>query len=228
MIDNNNGNTGDMDTCVEDGDDDDDGDDENPLLWIGGNDGVESLMEETTFSARRKRAGRRDWGIPTFHDQVDRGVNFFQLRKLDDGENPTAEDSKTTTTSSSITVHLEHRKHSTASDLWDSALVLVHNLSRVLDPLSQGRGFPREASVIELGAGTGAVGLFCAKCLGAHRVVLTDLPGCLSLLERNKLTNGFNDCDQVTILGLDWTHEQLPPSLPKDGFDIILGSDLCK
>jgi hypothetical protein len=86
--------------------------------------------------------------------------------------------------------------------------------------------------------------LFCAKCLGAQHVLLTDLPDNLALLERNAHANGYNYCttsrtnpmedtEKVSILPLDWT-EAAPTNDPKrllsfgnhHTIDIILGSDV--
>ena len=157
-------------------------------------------------SGRRSRAVRRDWGIPTFEDQIDRGICTFDLANLQDP-------------SSYVTIALEHRKHSTGSDLWDSALVLTHNLESLVGAMT-------DMHVVELGSGTGAVGLYCSRCLNAKHVILTDLPENLELLQRNRSVNGISNAF-VSIAPLDWTSDCLPDGL-SSGADLVLGSDLCK
>lgn len=74
----------------------------------------------------------------------------------------------------------------------------------------QCRYFDREGirfdgkTVVELGSGTGFVGLFVAK-RGASRVFLTDIdaPKVLSVLEENVSANGFA-APAVTVTSLDW------------------------
>lgn len=192
--------------CVSD-------DDANPFLSIGDHDLV-GLWEST--ETKKDQKVFRNWGIPSFSDQIDRGVRTFTLSR-DDSPSP------------SVTLHLEHRLRSTDSDLWDSALVLAHCLARpgVLLPDHVNPSF-HDRTVLELGSGTGAVGLFCAKCLPAKHVVLTDLEGNLDLLEKNRTENGLDE--QVVIFPLDWTNQTLPPEVYFDqaGTDIIVGSYLCK
>lgn len=173
------------------------------------NDPFQSLdcnLFEERKAAARPRAVRRNWGIPTFEDQIDRGILSFTLSKLQDP-------------SKFITIALEHRKHSTGSDLWDSALVLAHNLEALV-PSLEGK------TILELGSGTGAVGLYCSRCLGAKHVVLTDLPENLELLERNRIANGISET-LVSIAPLDWMSEDFPDAA-LSGIDLIVGSDLCK
>lgn len=155
---------------------------------------------------------QRDWGIPTFSDQIDKGISSVDLVDPSDATNK-------------VKIHLEHRKHSTGSDLWDSALVLAYGLSGILDTTSL-----ESKTILELGSGTGAVGLYCANCLGAKRSVLTDLPDNLELIQRNRNENGLEE-DAVEIVALDWTDKQLPSKITEcypTGFDLILGSDLCE
>merc|ERR1711928_175264 len=61
--------------------------------------------------------------------------------------------------------------------VWDPAIVLAKYLQTVQGQL-QGR------SVIELGSGTGVVGL-SAAALGASPVLLTDLPALIELIQHN-------------------------------------------
>jgi hypothetical protein len=197
--------------CVSD----EDGD---PFFVMGGQDLV-GLWEGTDTKKDQKVVRARNWGIPSFSDQIDRGVRTFTLSSQDDSP------------SRSVTIHLEHRLHSTGSDLWDSALVLSHCLVRpgVVLPNDEVNPSFYGKTVLELGSGTGAVGLFCAKCLDAKHVVLTDLKDNLDLLQKNRTENGLDE-EQVTICPLDWTNPSLPPEVyfDQNGPDIIVGSDLCK
>ena len=115
-------------------------------------------------------AKRRGW-LPDFHDQIDRGVNSYALRAC--GEE--------------VTVGIAWRENGTGSDLWDSALVvagyLEHSKSHFPSDYWAGK------RVVELGSGTGALGLLVSK-LGVSEVFLTDLPECCPLLEKNALANG--------------------------------------
>jgi Lysine methyltransferase len=185
----------------------------NPFLSIGDQDLV-GLWEST--DTKKDHNVIRNWGIPSFSDQIDRGIRTFTLSR-DDCPTP------------SVTLHLEHRLHSTGSDLWDSALVLAHCLARpgVVLPDDVNPSF-YDRTVLELGSGTGAVGLFCAKCLHAKHAVLTDLKDNLDLLRKNRTENGLDE--QVAICPLDWTHQTLPPEVYFDqtGADIVVGSDLCE
>jgi hypothetical protein len=167
------------------------------------------------------RPPERNWGLPSFKDQIDRRITYYDLK----------------VPPHTIRLNLEFRKHSTGSDLWDSALVLANFL-----PLLNLAG----KRVVELGSGVGAVGLMCKK-FGAS-ITLTDLPENCDLICRNALENGFNVFNMGTPKGLEkdnisatsydkivhvcpirWgtTSEHLPAHLiQQGGVDLILGSDL--
>ncbi|XP_039274165.2 protein N-lysine methyltransferase METTL21D-like [Styela clava] len=86
--------------------------------------------------------------------------------------------------------------------VWDAALVLAYYLQT-----QKARDhFVRNKNVIELGAGTGIVGLVAAAC-GAKLVILTDLPELLPLLQKNVVENQevFKENDRnVNIFQLRW------------------------
>ncbi|XP_002119296.2 protein N-lysine methyltransferase METTL21D-like [Ciona intestinalis] len=63
--------------------------------------------------------------------------------------------------------------------VWDAALVLLKYLAT-----PSGRKYVQNKCVIELGAGTGVVGL-SADIVGASKVILTDLPHILPLIDHN-------------------------------------------
>lgn len=173
----------------------------NPFLSLD----VNALVEDAVAipSRRSNVKPARNWGIPTFSDQIDRKITTYRL-------------------CDSVTVHLEHRLHSTGSDLWDSSLVMAHAIRNWIPDMTGWH-------VLELGSGTGAVGLYCSKALGAH-VVLTDLNDNLALLDRNRAENGLELDVDIHIAALDWTADVLPEVVTRggQGVDLILGSDLCK
>lgn len=93
-----------------------------------------------------------------------------------------------------VEVGLAWRENGTGSDLWDSALVLAgyFECCPAFAPLEVGgsnKSFWAGKRVVELGSGTGALGLLIAKLRAAH-VVLTDLPECCPLLRKNARANG--------------------------------------
>ena len=123
--------------------------------------------------------------------------------------------------------HAKESKHSadgscTASTVWDAGIVLAtHVFHKSPAASSSGR-------LLDLGAGTGIVGLAAAASGRFRRVVLSDLPTVVPLLERNasanaKATNGTN----VDVLPLTWDDDQMLDRAASSGpFDVIVGGDL--
>ena len=234
---------------------DEDNDDElelNPFLTIGtsgeDDDNEERILSlfspnesDKKLSAQKSKVHRRNWGIPDFEDQCN-GISIFTLYPVnDEGEPQNSENGQ-------VKVNLEHRLHSTGSDLWDAALVLAHALERpgIIQSQSDCRlpvalvsdNFAskmllQDTLIVELGSGTGAVGLFCHKCLGAQHVILTDLEPNLDLIRSNQRENCIPD-ESVSILTLDWCDKTLPSVLQNEitarskNCDqvLIIGSDL--
>ena len=95
----------------------------------------------------------------------------------------------------------------TASRVWPASAELALHVADVV----------RGKRVVELGAGAGLAGLAC-KVLGAARVVLTDLPENLPLLQRNAARNGLDD---VVVAPFDW----LTPTTLGERFDVVLAAD---
>jgi predicted nicotinamide N-methyase len=93
----------------------------------------------------------------------------------------------------------------TASRVWPASAELALHVADVV----------RGKKVVELGAGAGLAGLASAV-LGAARVVLTDLPENLPLLQRNAARNGLD----VAVAAFDW----MDPNLGEQ-FDVVLAAD---
>eukprot|EP00891_Asterochloris_glomerata_P000269 jgi/Astpho2/269/Aster-x0910 len=96
----------------------------------------------------------------------------------------------------------------------DAGLVLIHYLAtdKVAEEV-------KDKTILELGAGTGAVGL-AASLLGAQSVLLTDLPHLVPCLQANIQANSLQHC--VAAAALTWGGAL--PDLPAP--DVILASDL--
>jgi len=98
----------------------------------------------------------------------------------------------------------------TANNIWDGAYVLAKLLELCAAEGDAAVVAVRGARVLELGSGTGLVGL-AAAAAGAAAVVLTDLPYALPLLTANVQHNVEATAGaQVHVAALDWTRP-LPP-----------------
>lgn len=94
--------------------------------------------------------------------------------------------------------------------LWEASMVLAQLLTTM--PPSSGR-----RSMLELGAGLGAPGLFAAAC--GYKVTLSDYePHILDFQQISAAANNLLNIDHVII---DWLN---PPDLPR--FDIIVGAEI--
>ncbi|EIM88167.1 uncharacterized protein STEHIDRAFT_95156 [Stereum hirsutum FP-91666 SS1] len=108
---------------------------------------------------------------------------------------------------------------------WPAGEVLARHIARRADPSSDGASFGSTKSplaninVLELGSGTGLVGLVAAL-LGAKHVWITDQTPLLPIMQRNIELNGLQD--RVTASELNWG-EPLPPSIPHP--QLILAAD---
>jgi predicted nicotinamide N-methyase len=105
---------------------------------------------------------------------------------------------------------------------WTSSVLL----SRRLTSLS--RYLPRSHSrVLELGAGTGLVGI-AAACVWGVSVTLTDLPEILPNLRENigKNLKLINACGgDACALPLDWSDDTNVPEADNDRYPVILAAD---
>jgi hypothetical protein len=103
--------------------------------------------------------------------------------------------------------------------VWDSARVLLAFLA-LLPPARAGLA---GRSVVELGCGTGCVGVYLAKACGASRVVMTDGEKVLcDLALRNAARNGVSSL--CSSLPLDWGCKEPPPEL--HGCDVVVAADV--
>ena len=97
--------------------------------------------------------------------------------------------------------------------VWTAATVLAAAIHAGKIPVA-------DASVVELGAGTGLVGIVAAAS-GANDVTLTDYPALLPLLARNAAANGV-DC---AVHGFVWGDDAPYTWRPEP--TVILGSDIA-
>lgn len=104
--------------------------------------------------------------------------------------------------------------------LWRSAGAMCRWMRR-------NEGAVRGARVLELGAGTGAVGIFAAA-LGAREVVLTDgEAGLLPLLASNARRNRPLLSHGTEVTAGRWRFGDDPPACARAGaFDLVLGTDI--
>lgn len=101
-----------------------------------------------------------------------------------------------------------------AAVVWDAAVVLAEYLSK--NPMIvAGR------KVIELGAGTGLVGILCSQ-IGAD-VTVTDRPIALNILNENILLNRDNVTGSIRAEELSWGRNLDTFS---QAFGVVLGADI--
>jgi predicted nicotinamide N-methyase len=105
----------------------------------------------------------------------------------------------------------------TGGSVWESGTYLAQYLRGLDVDWAQSR-------VLELGTGTGLVGLTAAQC-GAREVWLTDQV--LHVARHNRDANfDGTDRDRVKLHSLRWGDPDAIAAIAEDGFDIILGSDI--
>lgn len=115
----------------------------------------------------------------------------------------------------------------TASTVWDAGIVLAtHVFERFRRSGDRGVG----SRCLDLGSGTGIVGLAAAASGGFTHVVLTDLPSVVPLLERNVERNraAIDDGVSVESMPLCWDDvAKLQHCACSFGpFDLLVGGDL--
>lgn len=120
--------------------------------------------------------------------------------------------------------------------LWPAATILVTLLDNIRSgestPFSelfkrQEKGDSLPLSILELGSGTGVVGIAAAAILGA-KVTVTDLPHVLPNIQFNVDANSKvleQQCGGVDVAALSWGDNQHMEAVGRD-YDLILGSDV--
>ncbi|XP_078178086.1 uncharacterized protein LOC144572398 [Carex rostrata] len=130
---------------------------------------------------------------------------------------------------STITIR-ELRSQGLSFQLWPAASSLVSlldlNPSLLLSPLQLKQN---PLKILELGSGTGLVGIAAAALLGAH-VTLTDLPNVLPNLQFNAELNSSiisSRCGLISVQQLRWGDEQDVTNVAStENFDLVVGSDV--
>lgn len=109
---------------------------------------------------------------------------------------------------------------------WEAALFLGAYLSS-----PEGNHFVTGRNVLELGAGTGFLSIFCAKHLGAQRVLATDgSHEVISDIKSNIHLNELEDGELIQPAILQWGHALIGGVADcredKRSYDLILGADV--
>ncbi|KAK5741875.1 Protein-lysine N-methyltransferase rrg1 [Elasticomyces elasticus] len=198
-----------------------------PLAWIE-DDGEKERVWESAAQRMSERSGRmargdlrRGFGIPLYAANVEGGC--VQDREVEIAEEMFE-----------ITIH---EPAMTADSMglktWASSYLLAKRLSILREKLPR---MGEEARILELGAGTGLVGLAAAVIL-QRTVILTDLPEILPNLQRNVRNNAAllaTHGAKVETAVLDWSQPgdfTLPGSnsgqqlSPSHTFPLILAAD---
>lgn len=81
----------------------------------------------------------------------------------------------------------------------------------------------KDVSVLELGSGTGLVGLYAAKAMPSVRVVLTDVDEHVALLAANIKLNGLEG--RVAAEPIDWRSEADLSRLEAASYDVVVATD---
>jgi len=95
--------------------------------------------------------------------------------------------------------------------IWDAARVFLHFLAKqphgYFDYLKIDQNIQESPKIVELGAGTGVVGLAMARLHPVSKVWLTEMSeGCLKLMNKSILQNGL--ADRVKEMPLMWGKDE--------------------
>lgn len=111
---------------------------------------------------------------------------------------------------------------------WNAAIVLCKMLDSKDTRIQL---FPSDQRILELGCGTGLLGITCAK-LGAQRVYMTDYMD--EIIDNTRLNLSLNQVDDRTeVCRLDWfnldqhTLPRIPSTNEDVKFEVIVASDVC-
>eukprot|EP00924_Labyrinthula_sp_SR-Ha-C_P004039 snap_masked-scaffold_3-processed-gene-11.28-mRNA-1 protein AED:1.00 eAED:1.00 QI:0/0/0/0/1/1/2/0/470 len=106
--------------------------------------------------------------------------------------------------------------------LWDSAIIFQQALEENIDFILFKLNIPQNVKLIELGAGTGALSIYCQKLFKKKKLfmetTITDLEEVIPLIKQNILLNSLDG--EIKCKMLPWGSE------PKEYFDIVLMSDV--
>ena len=109
---------------------------------------------------------------------------------------------------------------------WEAAKYLA---SFLCSPTGRPYVFGRR--IIELGAGTGLVSIFCARHLEAEFTLATDGAGeVVDSIVENMYLNGLDSRKTMEAVVLKWGHAVLPGLVLDEegtrGYDLVLGADI--
>ena len=192
-----------------------------------------------------------------FFEMANCPVVSFQIAE-DDFHSSTVfhpEKSRTTTTTSSSSsnarmIHVEQKQeleNSCGGIVWESAFALAEYLRKtVFEKKKKKKKKKKNATkttllrdCIDIGAGTGFLGIWVHKVAKMQRTVLTDTMKCFDLMrrnvERNFSSNDDDDDDDershatIDVKPLDWTSKQDLDALTTTGrgkFDLLVATDV--
>ncbi len=115
---------------------------------------------------------------------------------------------------------------STGLRTWDAALHLGAYLAS-----HTGKACVHGKNILELGAGTGFLSIFCAKHAGAIHVLATDGDGdAVDDIGANIYLNGLEDSGRIETIVLKWGHALIDELLSGQDegrmYDVVLGADV--
>ena len=188
-----------------------------------------------------------------FFEMANCPVVSFQIAE-DDFHSSTVfhpEKSRTTTSSSSSNarmIHVEQKQeleNSCGGIVWESAFALAEYLRKTVFEKKKKKKKKKNATkttllrdCIDIGAGTGFLGIWVHKVAKMQRTVLTDTMKCFDLMrrnvERNFSSNDDDDDDErshatIDVKPLDWTSKQDLDALTTTGrgkFDLLVATDV--
>ncbi|RUS17430.1 putative methyltransferase-domain-containing protein [Endogone sp. FLAS-F59071] len=115
----------------------------------------------------------------------------------------------------------EDAGESIARHIWDAGIFLCYFLQTLKSHPSRRLSITSDTTILELGYGTGLVGLYASRLFRPTSVYLTDLAEALPLLEQN--TAGAS---AVLVQELDWSTAAMRRTIFPARIDFILASDV--
>ncbi|KAK4503724.1 hypothetical protein PRZ48_004639 [Zasmidium cellare] len=166
-----------------------------PLAWIEDDDQKEEIWEAAS-QRLSERSGRSAMGAIS---------RTFVIEMRSTSRNPSSSADVVSSFDPGNNLELTLHEPALTSDnlglkTWASSYLLAKRIAAM-------SSIPQTATILELGSGTGMVGLAAAAAFQAH-VILTDLPAIVPNLERNARANAavlstYNAKTDVAVL--DWT-----------------------